>query len=194
MIRRVVKERLASTAGLTLGELLVSVVVMSLVSLLLAAGVSVAARQYQESLVGSESQALCSTLTTAVTTALRSAQDFDRPSVTSDQDGEHYVYQRFWAADAYRTGLVVVGEEGQELPEDAAGYVALKATDGSLAPLATQASYTLGMKARVQLDWTNGGSSRYSAEAPVCKVTLTVCDSASNPVATSAFTVIPVNS
>ena len=194
MIRRVVKERLASTAGLTLGELLVSVVVMSLVSLLLAAGVSVAARQYQESLVGSESQALCSTLTTAVTTALRSAQDFDRPSVTSDQDGEHYVYHRFWAADAYRTGLVAMGEDGQELPEDAAGYVALRATDGSLVPLATQASYTLGMKARVQLDWTNAGSSRYSAEAPVCKVTLTVCDSASNPVATSAFTVIPVNS
>ena len=194
MIRRVVKERLASTAGLTLGELLVSVVVMSLVSLLLAAGVSVAARQYQESLVGSESQALCSTLTTAVTTALRSAQDFDRPSVTSDQDGEHYVYHRFWAADAYRTGLVAMGEDGQELPEDAAGYVALRATDGSLVPLATQASYTLGMKARVQLDWTNGGSDRYSAEAPVCKVTLTVCDSASNPVATSAFTVIPVNS
>ena len=194
MIRRVVKERLASTAGLTLGELLVSVVVMSLVSLLLAAGVSVAARQYQESLVGSESQALCSTLTTAVTTALRSAQDFDRPSVTSDQDGEHYVYHRFWAADAYRTGLVAMGEDGQELPEDAAGYVALRATDGSLVPLATQASHTLGMKARVQLDWTNAGSSRYSAEAPVCKVTLTVCDSASNPVATSAFTVIPVNS
>ena len=194
MIRRVVKERLASTAGLTLGELLVSVVVMSLVSLLLAAGVSVAARQYQESLVGSESQALCSTLTTAVTTALRSAQDFDRPSVTSDQDGEHYVYHRFWAADAYRTGLVAMGEDGQELPEDAAGYVALRATDGSLVPLATQASYTLGMKARVQLDWTNGGSDRYSAEAPVCKVTLTVCDSASNPVTTSAFTVIPVNS
>ena len=194
MIRRVVKERLASTAGLTLGELLVSVVVMSLVSLLLAAGVSVAARQYQESLVGSESQALCSTLTTAVTTALRSAQDFDRPSVTSDQDGEPYVYHRFWAADAYRTGLVAMGEDGQELPEDAAGYVALRATDGSLVPLATQASYTLGMKARVQLDWTNAGSSRYSAEAPVCKVTLTVCDSASNPVATSAFTVIPVNS
>ena len=194
MIRRAVRKKLASTAGLTLGELLVSVVVMSLVSVLLAAGVSVAARQYQESLVGSESQALCSTLTTAVASALRSAQDFDGASVVSDQDGEHYAYRRFWAADAYRTDLVVVGEEGQELPEDAAGYLALRATDGSLAPLATQASYTLGMKARVQLDWTNGGSDRYSAEAPVCKVTLTVCDSASNPVATSAFTVIPVNS
>ena len=53
MIRRAVRKKLASTAGLTLGELLVSVVVMSLVSVLLAAGVSVAARQYQESLVGS---------------------------------------------------------------------------------------------------------------------------------------------
>lgn len=194
MNRSFVAQKLKSAAGLTLGELLVSVLIMSLVSLLLAAGVSVAARQYQESLVESESQTLCSTLATAIAASLRSAQDFTGASTEEENGTQHYTYQRFWASDAYRVDLVAMDQDQAELPAGSAGYLALKSADGSLAPLATQASYTLGMKARAQLDWTNGGSSRYSSENPVCVVALTVCDSALNPVAATTFTVVPVNS
>lgn len=61
------------TAGLTLTEMLCCVVIMLLVSIGMVNGVSLAVRNYQSSLMASESQVLCSTLTSIVSDELRYA-------------------------------------------------------------------------------------------------------------------------
>lgn len=62
-----------NTAGLTLTEMLCCVVIMLLVSIGMVNGVSLAVRNYQSSLMASESQVLCSTLTSIVSDELRYA-------------------------------------------------------------------------------------------------------------------------
>ena len=59
------------TAGLTLTEMLCCVVIMLLVSIGMVNGVSLAVRNYQSSLMASESQLLCSTISSLVTDELR---------------------------------------------------------------------------------------------------------------------------
>ena len=65
------------TAGLTLTEMLCCVVIMLLVSIGMVNGVSLAVRNYQSSLMASESQVLCSTLTSIVSDELRYAGPVD---------------------------------------------------------------------------------------------------------------------
>ena len=64
-------------SGLTLVEMLCCVVVMLLVSIGMVNGVSLAVRNYQSSLMASESQILCSTLTSVVSDELRYAGPVD---------------------------------------------------------------------------------------------------------------------
>lgn len=93
-----------NTAGLTLTEMLCCVVIMLLVSIGMVNGVSLAMRNYESSLMASESQVLCSTLTSMVSDELRYAgpvnwnkdpiaffsRSYGRPCVFS-QNGEHQV-------------------------------------------------------------------------------------------------------
>ena len=65
------------TAGLTLVEMLCCVVIMLLVSIGMVNGVSLAVRNYQSSLMASESQLLCSTISSLVTDELRYAGAVD---------------------------------------------------------------------------------------------------------------------
>lgn len=65
------------TAGLTLTEMLCCVVIMLLVSIGMVNGVSLAVRNYERSLMVSESQVLCSTLTSMVSDELRYAGPVD---------------------------------------------------------------------------------------------------------------------
>ena len=64
-------------AGLTLTEMLCCVVIMLLVSIGMVNGVSLAVRNYERSLMVSESQVLCSTLTSMVSDELRYAGPVD---------------------------------------------------------------------------------------------------------------------
>lgn len=63
--------KLKNKSGLTLVEMLCCVVVMLLVSIGMVNGVSLAVRNYESSLMFSESQVLCSTLTNLVSDELR---------------------------------------------------------------------------------------------------------------------------
>ena len=184
----------SSRDGFTMGELLISILIMGMVSALMATGISVSAHQYKESMLGSESHSLCSTLTVAVTDALASADDFKGASATTEDGVEHYTYSSFWASDGYQQGIVALDSSGAELGSGKSGYLALKTTDGKLAKLLGASSYTWGMKARAQLDWNNAGSTRYSASKPVCDVTLIITDSEDEEVARTTFTVVPSNS
>lgn len=64
-------KRLRSMSGMTLTEMLCSVLVLLLVSALLTVGVNFSVRCYRESMAASEAQVLCSTLTTAISDKLR---------------------------------------------------------------------------------------------------------------------------
>ena len=71
-------------AGLTLVEMLCTVVIMLLVSIGMVNGVSLAVRSYQKSLMASESQVLCSTLTNVVSDELR----YSGTTYWPEQEGE----------------------------------------------------------------------------------------------------------
>ena len=72
------------TAGLTLTEMLCCVVILLLVSIGMVNGVSLAVRNYERSLMFSESQVLCSTLTSMVSDELRYAGpvDWDKDTIS----------------------------------------------------------------------------------------------------------------
>ena len=62
-------------AGFTLVEMLCSVILVILVSIGLANGVQLAVENYTRSIIHSESQVLCETLTTAVSDKLRNCKE-----------------------------------------------------------------------------------------------------------------------
>ncbi|MDO4516820.1 MAG: prepilin-type N-terminal cleavage/methylation domain-containing protein [Bacillota bacterium] len=103
-------KKLWARGGMSLSELLVAILILSLVSLGVAVGVSSAMRVYQQSVELSDAQTLSSTLATAIMDELRFARDVsgtDNPSFTSATFGEGV------SLDVDDNGYVTVG--GQRL-------------------------------------------------------------------------------
>lgn len=125
------------TAGLTLTEMLCCVVIMLLVSIGMVNGVSLAVRNYQSSLMASESQVLCSTLTSVVSDELRYAGpvDWDKDPIS------------FYSRSYGRPCVFAQNEEHQVTlkPVDDIDYVG---TGFNLLP---GRAYHFGMKAKVTL-------------------------------------------
>lgn len=96
-------------AGFTLVEMLCSVILVILVSIGLANGVQLAVENYTRSIIHSESQVLCETLTTAASDKLRNCKEIS-PGKT------HSVFQRgrwkeFQLCDG-RGGACAAGQSG----------------------------------------------------------------------------------
>lgn len=104
-------KKLRARGGMSLSELLVAILILSLVSLGVAVGVSSAMRVYQQSVELSDAQTLSSTLATAIMDELRFARDVsvtdNNPSFTSATFGEGVSF------DVDDNGYVTVG--GQRL-------------------------------------------------------------------------------
>lgn len=116
---RVVHKKLRSRRGMTLTEVLVALLILSLVTVGVAAGVSASLRVYRQATESSDAQMLVSTLSTALMDELRYARDIsgtDTPTFTSDTFGESSLVG---VAD----GRITVG--GQKLLSDAA-YAGLR--------------------------------------------------------------------
>ena len=100
------------TAGLTLVEMLCCVVIMLLVSIGMVNGVSLAVRNYQSSLMASESQLLCSTISSLVTDELRYAGAVDWSTSPVQFGSPSYGRCYFAQNDENQVTLNTVSEAG----------------------------------------------------------------------------------
>lgn len=102
------------TAGLTLTEMLCCVVIMLLVSIGMVNGVSLAVRNYQSSLMASESQLLCSTISSLVTDELRYAGAVDWNARPIQFGSPSYGRCYFGQNDEKQVTLNTVSEAGTD--------------------------------------------------------------------------------
>lgn len=126
------------TAGLTLTEMLCCVVIMLLVSIGMVNGVSLAVRNYQSSLMASESQLLCSTISSLVTDELRYAGAVDWGKDPIQFGSPSYGRCYFGQNDEKQVTLNTVSEAGTDT--------------GKSYKLLPSRAYHFGMEAKVTIE------------------------------------------
>lgn len=98
-------------AGFTLVEMLCSVILVILVSIGLANGVQLAVENYTRSIIHSESQVLCETLTTAVSDKLRNCKEISPDAKPIQFFSEGVGKNSSFATD--EAGHVLLGNQAQ---------------------------------------------------------------------------------
>ncbi len=163
--------KLKNKSGLTLVEMLCCVVVMLLVSIGMVNGVSLAVRNYESSLMSSESQVLCSTLTNLVSDELRysGAVNWEAAPIRfySRTYGSECIFSQ---NDSKQVTLNEIQRDGTPAQR---GY-----------KLLPNRSYHLGMRANVTLS---------KAKDNIFSVTILVTDSKNRELARNEFEVEKLN-
>ena len=163
--------KLKDKSGLTLVEMLCCVVVMLLVSIGMVNGVSLAVRNYESSLMSSESQVLCSTLTNLVSDELRysGAVDWEANPIRfySRTYGSECIFSQ---NDSKQVTLNEIQRDGTPAQR---GY-----------KLLPNRSYHLGLRASVTLS---------KAKDNIFSVTILVTDSKDRELARNEFEVEKLN-
>ena len=163
--------KLKNKSGLTLVEMLCCVVVMLLVSIGMVNGVSLAVRNYESSLMSSESQVLCSTLTNLVSDELRysGAVDWEAYPIRfySRTYGSECIFSQ---NDSKQVTLNEIQRDGTPAQR---GY-----------KLLPNRSYHLGLRASVTLS---------KAKDNIFSVTILVTDSKDRELARNEFEVEKLN-
>lgn len=163
--------KLKNKSGLTLVEMLCCVVVMLLVSIGMVNGVSLAVRNYESSLMSSESQVLCSTLTNLVSDELRysGAVNWEEAPIRfySRTYGSECIFSQ---NDSKQVTLNEIQRDGTPAQR---GY-----------KLLPNRSYHLGMRASVTLS---------KAKDNIFSVTILVTDSKDRELARNVFEVEKLN-
>lgn len=136
------------TAGLTLTEMLCCVVIMLLVSIGMVNGVSLAVRNYQSSLMASESQLLCSTISSLVTDELRYAGAVDWSTSPVQFGSPSYGRCYFSQNEKKQVTLNTVSEAGIDT--------------GKSYKLLPSRAYHFGMRAEVTLKQKEGSLNTFS--------------------------------
>lgn len=136
-----IRKKLRCKRGLTLVELLITLVLLSLMSLAIGAGTTAAMNIYIESVRHSEAAVLSSTLMQALTDELRFAQNIQPDST--------------YNSAAYGDGVKIEAKDGKLI-------VVSSMTDSSGAttsvnnPLIGSGAYTNGLSAQVTIAYTDG--------------------------------------
>lgn len=153
------KRKLRSEGGLTLVELLCTVVILMLLGLMLNTGLQMAMRSYQDMTAQSEVQMLLSTLSDALADDLRYATDVD-----TDDAGNLKTY----SSDSYGSSSSLTIDNGQVmangkrvLPAGAYGNGAYKLADddkdGNGCADGLEITYADGLfKVKLKVEQTNG--------------------------------------
>ena len=160
-------KKLRSQSGMTLTELLCSIVILLLVSQLMAAGVRFSVKTYRDSMAASQAQVLCSTLTTVVSDKLRYC------GTVSEDGGQIFIQDM---------GNVTEGEDGKVFSINADGELML----GENKILGSR-SYPEGLRVK-------SFNMEYDAASGIFKVSFQVGDSGDTPLAGADFEVKRINS
>ena len=162
------KHKLRSRRGLTLSEVLVALLILSLVTVGVATGVSASLRVYRQATESSDAQMLASTLSTALMDELRYARNIQNDgSFTSDTFGEG-------VSVGIADGRITVGDD-EKLLSDAA-YAGLQVRN------LVKETETLDLVKPVKVN-----------NDTVFQVAFEICNSAGTGVQQVEFSVSPLN-
>ncbi len=116
-----VKRKLKKKSGFTLAETLLAVIILLLVSLILANGISVMKNVYENLIIGSNAQVLLSTTVESFRNELGTAWDVQAP------DGEKSVF--YYSGDTNLWTKLVLDSNGKIKKEEYTGYNGLDDDD-----------------------------------------------------------------
>lgn len=173
------KNKLKSSAGFSLTEMLCCCIVLVILSAMMVLGINLASKSFRTSMADSEAQELCASLTTLVSDELRYAIN-----VTSDADGGNV---RFFSRnhgdaldkDGKRIGVALhtITDSGDEHCGE------LYVGDEPIMSAASYASYGFIAEADV----------RFNSDSGWFSVTLTVSDKDGAVLAENSFSVLQLN-
>ena len=189
-------------SGFTLVEMLVTLAVVSMITVLLATGVSFAMNQYANTKSLSEAKILHSTLKSIISNELATTEEITL-GAASEQGGRvldsfHSKHYSAESADEQGAGankagsqFKIIGADSSSGDSSAYGEVALGAGDdqSKWVPLLSSAAYPYGLGAKVRAVYYDKTASRPS----FFRVYLTIANAAGDPVVDESFDVSPYN-
>ena len=166
-------KKLRNQNGLTLTEMLCTVIIVLLFSSLVAVGANAAVRSFRISMADSQAQELCSTLTTAISDKLR----------YSGEVGQNMFIQGVGTTDSSGGGSFAISDDGE---------VVIQTTDSEEFRLLGSASYPQGLRVRTTGTGETGFIS-YSAETGIFTVSFAIADAQGNILKETCFNVKRIN-
>ena len=166
-------KKLRNQNGLTLTEMLCTVIIVLLFSSLVAVGANAAVRSFRISMADSQAQELCSTLTTAISDKLR----------YSGEVGQNMFIQGVGTTDSGGGGSFAISDDGE---------VVIQTTDSEEFRLLGSASYPQGLRVRTTGTGETGFIS-YSAETGIFTVSFAIADAQGNILKETCFDVKRIN-
>lgn len=165
--------KIKNRQGVSLTETLVALIFCLMTFALVCTAISAASRQLKALTMHSEAKMLCSTLTTAVEDELRFAQN------VAGSDIDSIVYDNSGRASSNAVRVSFINDNGNIKLQDSAS----SDTDAAKYILIPAANYTQGIKASLQLYWSNKCFTGM----------VTVTDSSDNELCSQSFAVRPMN-
>ena len=175
--------------GFTIGEMLVAMIIISLLSMAVATGIAFAVRQYNRGLIRSESRILCSTLTSVF------REELGNTTYIATSGGLRYLSKNYTPSSASSEGNQNLSYvHSVSAYADGYGQIALQTRNGSetverlvLSPEAYVPAHKLRVKAVVSYNEAVGENGTFT-------VTLRVRAGVDNvDQVVSTFSVIPLN-
>ena len=166
-------KKLRNQNGLTLTEMLCTVIIVLLFSSLVAVGANAAVRSFRISMADSQAQELCSTLTTAISDKLR----------YSGEVGQNMFIQGVGTTDSGGGGSFAISDDGE---------VVIQTTDSEEFRLLGSASYPQGLRVRTTGTGETGFIS-YSAKTGIFTVSFAIADAQGNILKETCFDVKRIN-
>ena len=203
--RHKLRRALRDKRGYSLGETMVALIIVSLLSMCIATGVAFGVRQYKRAMILSESRVLCSTLATVIRSELNSTPSvwtedtggrvayFSLAYASSDDDPDNAAREHkrsFFPASVGEGGAITINSAGEDYGQIAVATVTdspTKTPSGDTACLLlNSAAYALyHLQAKVNLD--------YNATDNIFTVNISVRGPDKKEQTSETFEVIPLN-
>lgn len=187
-MRRRLRNKLRSNRGFTLVEMISTLAIVVLITMLVAVGVSLATRTYSQSVELSEAKVLHSTLSSVISNELAQTSTI-KPDPKTPVDGGYKLgkfFSRNYGVEDDLCSFRVISSDGKDYGEIALG------SSTTQNRLLSSGAYTNGTGAKVSAVYYEDGAK--SGEPAHFEVTLDVYNKDGDKLVSSTFDVVPYNS
>ena len=187
-MRRRLRNKLRSNRGFTLVEMISTLAIVVLITMLVAVGVSLATRTYSQSVELSEAKVLHSTLSSVISNELAQTSTI-KPDPKTPVDGGYKLgkfFSRNYGVEDDLCSFRVISSDGKDYGEIALG------SSTTQNRLLSSGAYTNGTGAKVSAVYYGAGAK--SGEPAHFEVTLVVYSKDGEELVSNTFDVVPYNS
>lgn len=187
-MRRRLRNKLRSNRGFTLVEMISTLAIVVLITMLVAVGVSLATRTYSQSVELSEAKVLHSTLSSVISNELAQTSTI-KPDPKTPVDGGYRLgkfFSRNYGVEDDLCSFRVISSDGKDYGEIALG------SSTTQNRLLSSGAYTNGTGAKVSAVYYGAGAK--SGEPAHFEVTLVVYSKDGEELVSNTFDVVPYNS